>query len=293
MPTGKYPSSTTLADGQTFPLASFGLQFYDDATAERLTVMAIEAGFRNFCVQSAAKNQRGFARGVKASGIPREDLFICGSVTSNRAPDASTAFKMTASDCVENLEAFSAGGSITALDMLMLIPGRRDTWPDKSVRAQWRALEDFQEQGGARSLAVSNFSPVRLDAILLEKGRRTRPAVNQLPYCVGYHDPDVVAANARRGVHVQAWSPLGQGKLTRFSRDVPEVKQACAQVGAKYGKSAYQVALRWITQSGASFTVASASAAHFAEDLALFDWRLDEEDMERLGGLNKQRDARI
>ena len=293
VPTGRYPSSTTLADGQTFPLASFGLQFYDDATAERLTLMAIEAGFRNFFVQSAAHNQRGFARGVKASGVPREELYICGSVTSNRAPEAAAAYKLTASDCAENLDSISAGGGIAALDALMLIPGRRDTWPDRSVRAQWRALEDFQAQGGARSLAVANFSPARLDAILLEEGRRTRPVVNQLPFCVGYHDPDVVAANARRGVHVQAWSPLGQGKLTRVVGDAPEAKQACAEVGAKYGKSACQVGLRWITQSGASFTVASASAAHFAEDLALFDWQLDAEDMARLSGLNKQRDARI
>mgnify|MGYP002838045047 CR=1 FL=1 len=61
----------------------------------------------------------------------------------------------------------------------------------------------------------------------------------------------------------------------------------------QHGGSAYQVGLRWITQSGASFTVASASAAHFAEDIALFDWQLDAEDMARLGGLNKQRDSRI
>ena len=170
----------------------------------------------------------------------------------------------------------------------MLVPGRRDTWPDESVRAQWRALEDFKAQGGTRSLAVSNFSPARLDALLREPGRRVRPTVNQLPYCVGYHDPGIVAANRRRNIHVQAWSPLGNGRLTRFLRDAPEAKQACEAVGAKHGKSAYQVALRWVTQSGASFTVAARSAAHFADDLALFDFELDAEDMRRLEAINKQ-----
>jgi len=274
----KYPSSTTLADGLSFPLASFGLQFYDDATAERLTRLALEAGFRNFFAQSAAGNQRGFARAVKASGVPREELFICGSVVSNRALDVDAAYKLAASGCAANLDALSTGG-ITALDMVMLVPGRRDTWPDESVRAQWRALEDFKERGGARSLAVSNFSPSHLDAILLEEGRRARPTVNQLPYCVGYHDPAVIAANtARRNVHVQAWSPLGSGQLTRYLRDAPE---------------ATQVALRWITQSGASFTVASQSAAHFAEDLDLFGWQLEPEDMARLDGINTQRGTTI
>ena len=118
----KYPSSTTLADGLSFPLASFGLQFYDDATAERLTRLALEAGFRNFFAQSAAGNQRGFARAVKASGVPREELFICGSVVSNRALDVDAAYKLAASGCAANLDALSAGG-ITALDMVMLVSG--------------------------------------------------------------------------------------------------------------------------------------------------------------------------
>ena len=94
-------------------------------------------------------------------------------------------------------------------------------------------------------------------------------------------------------MHVQAWSPLGRGLLTRYQRDAPEAKQACAEVGAKYGKSAYQVALRWITQKGASFTVASQSAAHFAEDLELFGWQLAPEDMARLDALNTQRGTTI
>jgi|EP00908_Phaeocystis_cordata_P009089 diketogulonate reductase-like aldo/keto reductase len=280
----KYASTTTLADGLSFPLASFGLQIYDDATAEKLTRLAIEAGFRNFFASVLAQNQRGFARGVKASGIARDELFICGSVVSNRALDADTAYKLTALGCAENLEAFSSAG-ITTLDMIMLdYPGQ----DDDCIRAQWRAFEDFKAEGGAKSLALSNFNPKQLDAVLLERGRRAKPTVNQLPYCVGYHDPGIVAANQRRGLHVQAWSPLGNGRLTRFLRDAPEAQQACAAVGARYGKSAYQVALRWITQSGASFTVEAKSAAHFAEDLALFDWQLDQEDMARLEAINKQ-----
>ena len=77
-----YASSTKLADGLVFPLASFGLQIYDDATAEQLTLRALEAGYRNFFASALAQNQKGFARGVRASGIARDELFICGSVVS-------------------------------------------------------------------------------------------------------------------------------------------------------------------------------------------------------------------
>ena len=94
----------TLSDGLVFPLASFGLQVYDDATAESLTRLAIDAGFRNFFASVLAGNQRGFARGVKDSGIRREELFICGSVVSNRAQDAETAYKLTKLGCDENME---------------------------------------------------------------------------------------------------------------------------------------------------------------------------------------------
>ena len=86
-----YPSSVTLSNGAIFPLASFGLQIYDDATAEKLTLLAIEAGFRNFFASVLARNQAGFARAIKRCGVPREELFICGSVVSNRAVAAATS----------------------------------------------------------------------------------------------------------------------------------------------------------------------------------------------------------
>ena len=70
--------------GINFPTASFGLQIYDDARATELTLIALEAGYRNFFASVLARNQKGFARAIKQSGIPREELFICGSVLSNQ-----------------------------------------------------------------------------------------------------------------------------------------------------------------------------------------------------------------
>lgn len=86
------PSAVTLSDGSAFPLASFGLQIYDDAMAERLTLQALDAGFRNFFASVLARNQVGFARAIKRSSVPREQLFICGSVVSNRGESHSQSF---------------------------------------------------------------------------------------------------------------------------------------------------------------------------------------------------------
>ena len=283
--TTSYPTSVRLADGLSFPLASFGLQIYDDAMAEELTLTALECGFRNFFASVLARNQKGFARAVKKSGIQREELFICGSVVSNRAIDEETAYKLTQLGCTENMQAFAAG-DIASLDMIMLdYPGPDDA----CIRGQWRAFEEMKAAGLVKSLAVSNFTPRQLDVVLAAAASdQSRPTVNQLPLCVGYHDPGIIAANARRRVHVQAWSPLGNGRLTRYARDAPATREACERIGARYGKSAYQVGLRFLTQMGASFAVEARSAAHFRDDLALFDFQISEAEVRELEALNKQ-----
>ena len=249
--------------------------------AEELTLAALECGFRNFFASVLARNQKGFARAVKRSGIPRDELFICGSVVSNRAIDEETAYKLTQLGCTENMEAFGSG-DITNLDMIMLdYPGP----DDQCIKGQWRAFEEMKSAGLVKTLAVSNFTPKQLDVVASSK---YRPTVNQLPLCVGYYDPGIIAANARRKVHVQAWSPLGNGRLTRFARDAVYTREECERIGSRYGKSAYQVGLRFLTQIGASFTVEARTPAHFRQDLSLFDFALSEEEMGQLKALNKQ-----
>ena len=114
----------TLSDGTKFPLASFGLQVYDDATAYKLTMLALETGYRNFFASVLAGNQKGFAKAVRDSGIPRDELYICGSVVSNRAQGFDAAKTATTKGWKRNLEAFSSG-DITYLDQIMLdYPGK-------------------------------------------------------------------------------------------------------------------------------------------------------------------------
>lgn len=266
----------TLSDGTKFPLASFGLQIYSDETAYKLTLTAIEVGYRNFFASVLAGNQKGFAKAVKDSGIPREDLFICGSVVSNRASGFDNAKRDTTSGWKRNMEAFS-NGNIDYLDQIMLdYPG-----PDcPSVQGQWASFEEMHNQGLTKTLSVSNFSPAQLDCVL-EKCS-VKPLVNQLPFSVGYHPGNNVAENNKRGILVQAWAPLGGSLGGRFSSSM---KGACDQIGKKYNKSFAQVALRWIVQTGASFTTQSKKKEHFAEDLEIFDFELTADEMKMLSNL--------
>jgi len=265
----------TLKGGLQFPKASFGLQVYGDDTAERLTQMAIEVGYRNFFASVLAGNQKGFARGVKKSGIPREELFICGSVVSNLVQDFQDAYLTTKKGCAKNLEAFAEGG-ITELDMIMLDYPASDC---ETIRGQWRAFEEMLAAGQTKSLAVSNFSPEQLDCIFADPDA-TPPVLNQLPYSLKSYDDKAVRENGRRGILVQAWGPLGSGSLGIGASKLTE------EIGQKYGKTAAQVALRWILQTGATFTTQSKNQDHLKEDLQIFDFSLADEEVLQLSDMS-------
>ena len=174
--------------------------------------------------------------------------------------------------------------------------------------------------GTTKTLAVSNFSPKQLDVVAsVASSKATMPTVNQLvstrmfesnvgpsarilmlssrsiwvfcyvcmqPYGVGFNNyyggraAEIVAENRKRGVVVQAWSPLRKALKGR-------AREACAEIGQKYQKSAAQVALRWIADAngGATFTTQTQSKSHFEEDLNIFDFKLTDEEVATLAAL--------
>lgn len=281
-PTTSSTTTTDLSDtGVIFPLVAFGLQIYDDATAYRLTSTALEVGYRNFFASALTGNVKGFSRAIRDSQVPRSELFVCGSVVSNRAVGCDAAYQTTMRGWQQAMQDFGVG-NINHLDQIMLdYPG-----PDcDSIRGQWAAFEEMASLKLTRTLAVSNFSPLQLDCILSSSNNyhcQIKPVVNQLPYSVAYHSPNVIEDNRMRGILVQAWAPLGGSLGGRFTAS----KQAvCAAIGTKYNKTYAQVALRWILQTGASFATQSKKKEHFEEDLDIFDFELSQEDMDLLSSL--------
>lgn len=279
-------SVAKLSDGTLFPLASFGLQIYNDDMAYRLTLTALECGYRNFFASVLAGNQKGFAKAIRDSGMDRSKLFICGSVVSNRGLGFDNAYKDTTVGWNQNMQAF-ARGDIDYLDQIMLdYPGADAA----SIQGQWAAFQAMHQQGLTRTLAVSNFNSNQLDAIFdpVSSGNPkyelvVKPVVNQLPYSVAYHPGTVVEDNQQRGILVQAWAPLGGSLGGRFDS---RIKEACARIGFQHHKKSWaQVALRWIVQSGASFTTQSRNQDHFQQDLNIFDFELTKEEMQELSGL--------
>jgi len=272
---GTAQQAIVLNNGMAFPKASFGPQVYlfnGDGTARELTRSAVQLGYRNFFASVLARNQRGFAQGIQDSGVAREEVFICGSVDTRGVKGFAKAYKETKEGCDENLRAFAAGG-IDYLDMIMLDYPAADC---DSIKGQWKAFEGMLAAGKTRSLAVSNFGLSQLDCILQDPSL-TPPAVNQLRYNAEAYDTAsasaIVAANRKRGIVVQAWSPL---RVTGPKRQLAE------RIGKAYGKSFAQVLLRWIVQQGATYTTQSSRTERLAENVDVFDFALSDEDMRQL-----------
>lgn len=282
-----------LSDGTTqFPLVSFGLQIYDsDEMAYNLTRIALEVGYRHFFVDTG--HQQAVAQACADSKMSRQDVFITGSIHSWNARqelldtdtllwtpivNADDAYEFTKRSGHKNMQAF-AGGGINYLDQVLLdYPPGSDC---DCIRRQWRALEDMVQTKQVRTLAVSNFSPKRLDCILNDPELKVAPVVNQLPYNVAYHPDGTLEENQQRGLLVQAWSPLG-ASIGKFNETI---RSKCADVGKHYKKIWAQVALRWIVQKGAAFTTQSTRRKHFAENLNIFDFELSFQDMAFLDAL--------
>jgi 2,5-diketo-D-gluconate reductase A len=277
-----------LSDGSPLPLATFGIQIYDDATAYACTTRALQAGFRSFFTSPEAGNQRGFARAIHDSQIAREQLFIAGSVLSDEASSFRKGEELTARACDASFEDLAFGG-VDGLDLLML--ERPAVAGGDAIRGQWRALEQRRASGSARSLGTCNFDVSQLDCILRgSRGRGRRPAtlssapvvVNQIGFNLATRMPHAAIrqAHAERGVALQAWGPLG-GPSALIPRAILD---ECAALGKPRGKSASQVALRWLAQQNVAFVVHSRSLGHLRDDLAIFDAAsaLSEAEMRRL-----------
>ena len=135
------------------PVATFGVQIYDDATAERYTLQALEAGFRSFFTSPEGGNQLGFARAIASSGIPRNELYLSGSVLSDVTVGERAARLETLRACEQSRRALTAGG-VERLDLLLL---ERPGIGCASIRGQWRALSESRATGWTQGLGVCNF----------------------------------------------------------------------------------------------------------------------------------------
>ena len=263
----------TLNDQTTIPQLGFGVfQVPPDETAATVA-SALEAGYRHLDTAQMYQNEQGVGEAIATSGIARDELYVTTKLNNgfHRPDDARRAFD-------ESL----AKLGLDRVD-LFLIHWPLPTRYDGDFVSTWQTLVEFQKEGRATSIGVSNFQAAHLDRIIEETG--VVPAVNQIEAHPFFGNEEVRAASARHGIAVEAWSPIAQGKVNDDA--------TIQAIASRLGRTPAQVALRWHVQRGDIVFPKSMRAERMAENFAIFDFELSPEDMAAVTGLGRGEEGRL
>ncbi|MCL6593135.1 MAG: aldo/keto reductase [Alicyclobacillus sp.] len=224
---------------------------------------ALEVGYRSIDTAALYRNEAGVGRALRASGVPREQVFITTKVwNSDQGYDAT-------------LRAFAVSREKLGIDVVDLYLIH---WPVKGKYLEtWRALETLYAEGKVRAIGVSNFQIHHLQDVLAVC--KVKPAVNQVECHPYLTQAELRAFCAQQGIRMEAWSPLAKGRVL----DDPVV-QAIAQ---KHGKTPAQVVIRWHLQHQVVVIPKSVRAERIRSNADVFDFALTPEDMAALDGLNR------
>jgi len=263
MATAPPSPSLALRDGRRIPQLGLGVYKVPDAEAARVVETAIAAGYRHVDTAALYANERGVGDGVRASGVPRDEIFVTTKVW-----DDDHGYENT-------LRAFDASLSALRFDYVDLylihwpVPAK-DLYVDT-----WRALDALRLDGRARSIGVSNFAPHHIDRLLAETG--SVPALNQVELHPWLPQRAVREYDAAHGILTEAWSPLARGRLVG--------DPVLEGIAARHGKSAAQVVIRWHLQLGNVVIPKSVSAERILENIDVFDFTLDDADLRAIDSL--------
>mgnify|MGYP001815485745 FL=1 len=257
----------TLNDERTIPQLGFGTYQIPPGDTSRAVVAALEAGYRHIDTAEMYDNEAGVGDGVRASGLSRSEVFVTSKLSNayHRPDDGRREFDRT-------LEALQSD----YVDLFLI------HWPlpmlyDGDYVSTWRLLEEFQRDGRARSIGVSNFKAEHLDRLAAETD--TVPAVNQIEAHPYFLNDGIRAYGADHGIVTQAWSPLAQGACLTDA--------AVVDIATRLARTPSQVVLRWHIQRGDVVFPKTLSPERMRQNLDLFGFELSAEDMAALAALDK------
>ena len=249
-----------LADGNEIPLLGLGVwQVPDGPECETAVRTALELGYRHIDTAQAYGNEESVGRGLRASGVPREEVFLTTKFfPGHEDPEAE------AQRSLERL-------GVDQVDLYII------HWPEGGATWAWPGMERARAGGYARSIGISNFSAAELDELLAVAD--SPPVVNQVQFSPFKHRRALVEACDERGVALEAYSPLGTGRHLS-NEDV-------GRIAARVGRTPAQVLLRWCVQRELIVIPKSTHRERIEENARIFDFVLSDEDMTALDALDE------
>ncbi|WP_305514000.1 aldo/keto reductase [Methanobrevibacter sp. V14] len=255
----------TLNNGIKIPILGFGVYQIPPEDTEQAVLDAISAGYRLIDTAQSYFNEKEVGEAIGKCGVPREELFITTKVWIE-----NYGYDKCKSSVLESLEKLG----LDYIDLVLLHQ------PFADYYGAYKALEELYEDGIIKAIGVSNFYPDRLTDICLF-GRKIIPAINQVeinPFNAQY---PAQANMEKNGVQISAWAPFGEGKDNIFTNDT------LVGIGEKHNKTVAQVILRWLLQRSIVVLSKSTHKERMEENIDVFDFVLDEDDMLEIMNLDK------
>ncbi len=255
----------TLNNGIKMPKVGFGVfQIKDKEECVRVVLDAIDAGYRLIDTAQSYGNEEAVGEAIAKNSVPREELFITTKVWIS-----NYGYEKAKNSIEESLKKMQ----LDYLDLVLLHQ------PFKDYHGAYRALIDLYKEGKIKAIGVSNFYPDRLVDLALDT--EVIPAINQVEVNPFHQQDQALVYNQKYGVQLQAWAPFAEGKNNIFTNEV------LTEVGNKHHKSVGQVILRWLMQRGIVPLSKTVRKERMLENIDIFDFELDEEDMKKIASLNK------
>ena len=254
-----------LNNGVRMPIIGYGVFQVSPEECERCVSDALSVGYRLIDTAQAYANEEGVGNAIRKSGIPREDIFLVTKVWISNAGEEKAAKSID--DSLRKLQT-------DYIDLLLIHQAYGD------VFGTWRAMEKAYRDGKVRAIGVSNFQEARY--FDFHHYVDIKPMVNQLQCNALIQQRGIEPLLAETGCNMMAWGPLGGQGVDGIIKS-----ELLASIGAKYGKTASQVALRWLTQRGIIAIPKSTHKDRMAQNLDILDFQLTDDDMAQIATMNQ------
>ncbi|ECB9822566.1 aldo/keto reductase [Listeria monocytogenes] len=255
----------TLANGVEMPRVGLGVFQMTPDQAENATKWALEAGYRSIDTAQGYNNEEAVGKGLIASGVPREEVFITTKVRASQLGYEATKAAFYAS--LEKLQ-------LNYIDLFLI------HWPKTGLyNDAWRVMEELYESGKIRAIGVSNFLPEHLDQLLITA--KITPMINQIEVHPMLTQVAERQYNDSLGIITEAYCPLGSGRLLRHP--------ALLKLAKKYGKATAQLMIRWEIQNDIVTIPKSVNQDRIRANLDVWDFEISEDDIQLINDLNENK----
>lgn len=254
---------TILNNGVKMPLLGYGVFQIPLEDTKRCVMDAISVGYRSIDTAQGYFNEEGVGEAVTECGVPRSELFLITKIwISNGGYEKAKA----------SIDASLKKLKTDYIDLMLIHQAFNDYY------GSYRAMEEAYKAGKIRAIGISNFMPDRF--IDIAEFMQIPPMVNQLEVHAFYQQKQAREILQKYNTQIMAWSPLAEGKNNLFTNET------LVKIGEKYGKTAAQVDLRFLTQSGVVVIPKSIHKERMEENFNIFDFKLTDEEMQKIEALD-------